>query len=211
MGNHDLHLVAIAEGFMKQKKIDTLTPILDSPDKQKLIDWIRKQPFIHHDKELNFTMVHAGIPPQWDIQQALALASEVTQVLISDDYFSFLKVMYGDTPDLWDENLTGSDRLRFIVNCFTRMRYLNEKNELNFTEKGAPGSQGNHLFPWFTINDRKSKHENIIFGHWSTVHSGTITNFKSYNVYPVDTGCLWGGELTALRLEDKLLFTVAST
>ena len=210
LGNHDLHLVAIAEGLMMPKKIDTLAPILTSPDKQKLIAWIRQQAFMHHDKELNFTMVHAGLPPQWDIHQALALASEVTQVLNGDDYLSFVKVMYGNIPNAWDENLTGNDRLRFIVNCFTRMRYINDKNELNFLEKGVLGTQGNHLFPWFAIDDRKSKHDKIIFGHWSTVRFGTILDFTPYNVYPIDTGCLWGGELTALRLEDEKIFSVSS-
>jgi len=211
LGNHDLHLLALAEEIVAPKKKDTLASILTSPDKQELTAWVRKQPLMHHDKDLQVSMTHAGLPPQWEIDQALALASEVTQVLTSDDYLSFLKVMYGNTPNTWDENLTGNDRLRFIVNCFTRIRYLNDKNELNFSEKGAPGSQANHLTPWFMVENRKSKHDKIIFGHWSTVHLGTITDFMSYNVYPIDTGCLWGGELTALRLEDRLLFTVAST
>jgi len=210
LGNHDLHLVAIAEGLAKQKKIDTLDTILSSPDKQKLLAWIRQQPLMHHDKELNLSMIHAGLPPQWEIHQALELASEVTQILTSDDYLSFLKSMYGNTPNAWDENLVGNDRLRFIVNCFTRMRYLNNKNELNFSEKGAPGTQADHLFPWFTIKDRKSKNDKIIFGHWSTVLLGNIHDFTSYNVYPIDTGCLWDGELTAMRLEDKKLFGVPS-
>jgi bis(5'-nucleosyl)-tetraphosphatase (symmetrical) len=119
--------------------------------------------------------------------------------------------MYGNKPNTWDENLTGHDRLRFIVNCFTRMRYLNDKGELNFTEKGAPGSQADHLKPWFTIDGRKSKHEKIIFGHWATLHLGNIRDFTPYNVYPIDTGCLWGRELTALRLEDETLFSVPAT
>ena len=211
LGNHDLHLLALAEKIVAPKKKDTLTSILTSPDKLKLITWIRQQPLMHHDKELNFTMVHAGMSPQWDIHQALALASEVTQVLTSDDYLSFLKVMYGNKPNAWEDDLTGNDRLRFIVNCLTRMRYLNDQNELKFSEKGAPGSQADHLTPWFIVGNRKSKHENIIFGHWSTVHLGNIQDFTPYNVYPIDTGCLWDGELSALRLEDRLLFAVAST
>ena len=208
LGNHDLHLVAIAEGLAKQKKIDTLAPIITSPDKQQLLAWIRQQPLMHHDKELNFSMIHAGLPPQWEIHQALELASEVNQILSSDDYLSFLNAMYGNNPNAWDENLAGNDRLRYIVNCFTRMRYLNDKNELNFSEKGAPGSQGDHLFPWFTIKGRKSKNDKIIFGHWSTVLLGNIRDFTPYNVYPIDTGCLWDGELTAMRLEDEKLFSV---
>lgn len=208
LGNHDLHLLALTEEVMDPKKHDTLAPIINSPDKQELIAWIRQQPLMHHDKELDFSMIHAGLPPQWGIDLALELASEVTQFLSGDDYLSFIKVMYGDTPVLWDETLTGNDRLRFIVNCFTRIRYLNDKHELNFSEKGAPGSNDDRLFPWFTIDDRKSKNEKIIFGHWSTVHLGNIQDFSPYNVYPIDTGCLWDGDLTAMRLEDEKLFSV---
>jgi bis(5'-nucleosyl)-tetraphosphatase (symmetrical) len=208
LGNHDLHLLAVAEEIMSPKKNDTLTAILSSPDKQELIAWLRQQALMHHDKDLNYSMVHAGLPPQWGIDQAMELASEVTQFLNSNDYLSFLEVMYGDTPALWNENLAGNDRLRFIVNCFTRIRYLNEKHELNFSEKGAPGSVDEHLTPWFTIDDRKSKHDKIIFGHWATLPMGNIRDFKPYNIYPIDTGCLWGGTLTALRLEDEALFSV---
>jgi len=208
LGNHDLHLLALAEEIIPPKKKDTLTSILTSPDKQESIKWIRQQALMHHDKELNLSMIHAGLPPQWEIEQAMELAEEFEQVLNSEDYLSFLEVMYGNNPNVWDENLTGNDRLRFIVNCFTRMRYLDDKDELNFSEKGAPGSQGKHLTPWFMVDERKSRHDKIIFGHWSTVHLGTIQDFTSYNVYPIDTGCLWGGELTALRLEDETLFSV---
>ena len=210
LGNHDLHLVALAEGIILPQKSDTLAPILRSPDKQELIAWFRQQPLMHHDKDLNFYMVHAGLPPQWEILQALELASEVSQFLNSGEYLTFIKVMYGNTPALWDENLTGNDRLRFIVNCFTRIRFLNDKHELNFSEKGAPGSNDDHLFPWFTIDDRKSKNEKIIFGHWATVHLGNIHDFTPYNVYPIDTGCFWDGDLTAMRLEDEKLFSVPS-
>jgi bis(5'-nucleosyl)-tetraphosphatase (symmetrical) len=210
LGNHDLHLVALAEGIILPQKSDTLAPILRSPDKQELIAWFRQQALMHHDKDLNFYMVHAGLPPQWEILQALELASEVSQFLNSGEYLTFIKVMYGNTPALWDENLTGNDRLRFIVNCFTRIRFLNDKHELNFSEKGAPGSNDDHLFPWFTIDDRKSKNEKIIFGHWATVHLGNIHDFTPYNVYPIDTGCFWDGDLTAMRLEDEKLFSVPS-
>ena len=210
LGNHDLHLVALAEGIILPQKSDTLAPILSSPDKQELIAWFRQQALMYHDKDLNFYMVHAGLPPQWEILQAQELASEVSQFLCSGEYLTFIKVMYGNTPALWDENLTGNDRLRFIVNCFTRIRFLNDKHELNFSEKGAPGSNDNHLFPWFTIDNRKSKNEKIIFGHWATVHLGNIHDFTPYNVYPIDTGCFWDGDLTAMRLEDEKLFSVPS-
>lgn len=210
LGNHDLHLLALAEEIVTPKKKDTLTSILTSSDKQEIITWIRQQALMHHDKELNFSMIHAGLPPQWEIDQALNLATEVSKVLNSEEYLSFLEFMYGNKPNNWNENLTGNDRLRFIVNCFTRVRYLNDNDELNFSEKGAPGSQGKHLTPWFMVDERKSKNDKIIFGHWSTVHLGTIQDFTPYNVYPIDTGCLWGGTLTALRLEDKNIFSVPS-
>lgn len=208
LGNHDLHLLVIAEGLAMPKKKDTLASIITSPDKRIIIDWVRQQPLMHHDKELNFSMIHAGLSPEWEIHQALELALEVSHLLNSDNYLSFLEVMYGNKPNAWSENLIGNDRIRFIVNCFTRMRYLNNSNELEFSEKGAPGSQGDHLSPWFTVDDRKTKHNKIVFGHWSTVHLGTIKDFKPYNVYPIDTGCLWDGDLTALRLEDETLFSV---
>ena len=208
LGNHDLHLLALAEEITPPKKKDTLASILTSPGKQEIITWIRQQPLIHNDKELNFSMIHAGLPPRWDIKQAMELAKEFEQVLNNENYLSFLKVMYGNEPNLWEENLTGNDRLRFIVNCFTRMRYIDDKYELNFSEKGAPGSQGEALTPWFMVEKRKSKHDKIIFGHWSTVHLGTIQDFTPYNVFPIDTGCLWGGELTAMRLEDEKLFSI---
>lgn len=211
LGNHELHLTMIAEGLAKPDKNDTLLPIITSPDKQKLIHWLRQQPLMHHDKELNFSMIHAGLSPQWDIHQALGLASEVTQILSGDNYLSFLKVMYGNFPNTWDDDLSGNERLRFTVNCLTRMRYLNNKNELEFFEKNAPGNQGDHLSPWFAIDDRKSKHEKIVFGHWSTAHLGNINDFTPYNVYPIDTGYLWGGELTALRLEDETLISVPAS
>lgn len=208
LGNHDLHLLALAEGLAETKKSDTLTDILTSADKQKIITWIRQQALMHHDDEFNFTMVHAGLAPQWQLHQAIELAAEVSHKLKNNDYLSFLRGMYGNHPDSWDDNLQDNDRLRFIVNCCTRMRYVNHQHQLNFSEKGAPGSQADDLIPWFVVSDRKSRHEKIIFGHWSTVHLGNIHDFTPYNVYPIDSGCLWRGSLTALRLEDELLFSV---
>ncbi len=208
LGNHDFHLLVIAEGLAEPNQSDTLAAIINSPEKQRLIDWVRQQPLMHHDKELNFSIIHAGLPPQWSIERALELSSEVSNILNSDNYLAFLDVMYGNNPGIWDENLTGNARIRFIVNCFTRMRYINNKGALEFSEKGAPGSQGDLLYPWFTIENRKTRHNKIIFGHWSTVHLGTIKDFKPYNVYPIDTGYLWNGELTALRLEDEVLFSI---
>lgn len=210
LGNHDLHLLAVAEGVTIQKKSDTLQSILSSPKKHKIIDWIRKKPLMYYEKDLNFCIVHAGLLPHWDIQQALEYTAEVAHVLAGENYLKFLKVIYGNTPNVWHPNLKGHDRLRFIVNCCTRMRYLNDRQALNFSEKRPPGQQKSHLTPWFASKERKNLTQKIIFGHWSTVHLGTIKDFAPYNVYPIDTGYVWGLRLTALRLEDEKLFSVAA-
>jgi len=121
-----------------------------------------------------------------------------------------MKVMYGNEPEHWSESLRDFDRQRCVVNCFTRMRYLDEKGHMNHSEKGPPGSQSKHLIPWYRYPDRKSAKQKIVFGHWSTVYLGDDRNFTDYNVYPLDTGCLWGGKLSALRLEDETWFSVPS-
>ena len=210
LGNHDLHLLAVATGVANEKKSDTLQAILSSPEKDKIIDWMRKKPLLHYEEQLNFAMVHAGLMPQWEIQQALEYTAEVAHVLASEDYRAFLKVMYGNTPNVWHANLTGYDRLRFIVNCCTRMRYLENTQVLNFSEKCPPGRHKSELTPWFVPKQRKNLAQKIIFGHWSTVHLGTIKSFAPYNVYPIDTGYVWGNSLTALRLEDEKIFSVTT-
>ncbi len=208
LGNHDLHLLAVGEGLVTPKKADTLEAILCSPDKPALISWLRRRPLMHHDSELQFSMLHAGLPPQWTIADALECASEAEAMLSGGDYCAVLRTMYGNEPNVWDDHLGGDDRLRFIINCFTRMRYLDQRGHLNFLAKGAPGREADHLIPWFTVKHRKSRADKIVFGHWSTLRLGNLQDFTSYNVYPLDTGCLWGGRLTALRLEDERLFSV---
>lgn len=210
LGNHELYLLAIAEGVVQAHKKDTLTPILSSPEKDNFITWIRQRPLMHYDATLGFCMVHAGLHPSWPISQALTLANEVSQVLNGDDYRAFIKAMFGDQPAYWHTELNGNDRWRFIVNCLTRMRYLSNKHELNFNDKRPPGHQASHLIPWFAVPERQSKNDKIIFGHWSTLHMGDITDFKIYNIYPIDTGYIWGRKLTALRLEDEKLFIITA-
>lgn len=210
LGNHDLHLLALANKVRKPHRKDTLSEILNADDADQLLDWTRNLPLLVNETGLNFTMVHAGLPPQWTLEQAIELAQETEALLRSDQFNDFLHHMYGNKPDVWSESLAGYDRHRFIINSFTRLRFCDSIGKMNFKETIAPGSQDKSLFPWYSLKDRKSKNNNIIFGHWSTVHLGTEKDFNQYNVYPLDTGCLWGGEMTAMRLEDKKTFSVPS-
>lgn len=208
LGNHDLHLLAVAGRIRKAHKKDTLDELLNAEDVEALLTWIRRQPLLVTDTELNISMVHAGLLPQWSLQQAIELAKETEHILTAENYINFLNSMYGDAPDSWSDTLTGNDRYRFIINCFTRIRYVDQTGKLNLNEKGIPGTQPDNLRPWYQSKDRKTRQNKIIFGHWSTVTLGPETDFKQYNVYPLDTGCVWGRKLTALRLEDEVYFSV---
>jgi bis(5'-nucleosyl)-tetraphosphatase (symmetrical) len=210
LGNHDLHLLAVATDSKHKRSKDTLDEILDAPDREELLNWLKNQPIFHHDSEFGFTLIHAGLLPQWDLDQASVLAQEVILTLQNKNLPGFLDHMYGNTPDRWSDDLTGWDRLRFIINCFTRLRYCDAEGNLALEEKGPPGSQAVPYQPWFTLPLRKLNNEKIIFGHWSTVELGNIKDFSDFNVFPLDTGCVWGGELTALRLDDERWFSVPS-
>lgn len=196
LGNHDLHLIATVVSLGKVGKKDTLGPILRAADCDELIDWLRKQKLFHYNEE--YCMVHAGLPPQWDLAQTEANAAEVEKVIGGDDYQRFFRSMYGNKPSLWQEDLSKTEKLRFAVNCFTRLRYCTLSGELDFHHKGPPGSQPAHLVPWFQVPGRKSRDLRIVFGHWST-----LGYYEGHNVYSIDTGCLWGGQLTALRLDSN--------
>ena len=210
LGNHDLHLIAVARMPEKKKSKDTLDEILAAPDREELITWLRQQSLIHIDHDKDFTMVHAGLVPQWDLQQTIELAQEAETILKSAAFYDFLDVMYGNKPDQWSDGLDGHDRIRFIINCLTRLRYCSKSGRMNFDFKGAPGSEPEGIHPWFCIKNRKTRKEKILFGHWSTVSLGNINNFGKYNVYPLDSGCVWGGTLTAIRLDDEQWFSVPS-
>lgn len=196
LGNHDLTLLAAAHGVTAPKKKDTYQEILDAPDRDELLDWLARRPLLHHDPALGYTMVHAGLPPQWDLQQALACARELETVLQSLDRGAFLEVMFGAEPQRWDPQLQGMERLRFITNCFTRMRFLYPDGSLDFQQKGPPGSQPPPLLPWFEIPGRRSADLNLVFGHWAA-----MGHRQSPGVYALDSGCVWGNRLTALRLD----------
>ena len=210
LGNHDLHLLAVAKNIQPLLKKDTIQEILAADDVKELIDWLKSRPLLITDDNLNFTMVHAGLPPQWSLENAKEFAKECELILQSEKINKLLAEMYGDTPNIWVNSLQDYAKQRFIINCFTRIRFCNSDGMLDFDTKVAPGKQNTSLIPWYSLPNRKTKDNKIIFGHWSTVHIGNEKNFKQYNVYPIDTGCLWGGRLTAMRLEDEKIFSVPS-
>ena len=210
LGNHDLHLLAVAKNIRPLLKKDTIQEILAADDVEELIDWLKSRPLLITDDNLNFTMVHAGLPPQWSLENAKEFAKECELILQSEKINKLLAEMYGDTPNIWSDSLQDYAKQRFIINCFTRIRFCNSDGMLDFDTKVAPGKQNTSLIPWYSLPNRKTKDNKIIFGHWSTVHIGNEKNFKQYNVYPIDTGCLWGGRLTAMRLEDEKIFSVPS-
>lgn len=200
LGNHDLHLLAVAHGIRPLNKSDTLQPILDAPDAHDLLHWVRHLPLLHHNLELNYVMVHAGIAPQWSLTQAKQYANEVETALRANDYMNYLRGMYGNTPLVWNDALIGTERLRVITNYFTRMRCLDTQGNLNLKNKGLPEKED---IPWFAYPDRKTKEYRIIFGHWAALDGNTGFD----NAVGLDTGCVWGNHLTLLRLEDGVYFT----
>jgi bis(5'-nucleosyl)-tetraphosphatase (symmetrical) len=200
LGNHDIHLLAAYSGLKRfQSKSDTLEPIFKAQDAAELIDWLRHQPLMVQHPLYNAVMVHAGLPPQWSIEQACALAREVETQLRSDRWQTFVcEHLFGSEPEQWEDTLTGWDRLRYIINALTRMRYCDARGRLELHSKSAPGQQANDFEPWFVLANRKNKTHEIFFGHWSTL--GAV---DAYQVHATDTGCLWGGELTAYCLESR--------
>lgn len=203
LGNHDLHLLAVAGGHVQPRRRDHLDDVLQAPDREALLEWLRHCPLLHHDAGSGYTLVHAGLPPQWDLQQAQACAQEVETTLHGTDCQAFFAHMYGNEPDQWSESLRGWERLRFITNCLTRLRYCDLDGRLHLGASGPPGSQPPGYLPWFEVPGRASASMHIVFGHWSTLGPR-----NDPGIYPLDTGCVWGAQLTALRLEDRRLFSV---
>jgi bis(5'-nucleosyl)-tetraphosphatase (symmetrical) len=199
LGNHDLHLVTQFEGFERKRKDDTFGDVLGAPDAKELVDWLRTRPMMH--AEGNWVMVHAGLVPQWTIERALQLAKEVETALAAPGYRDFLANMYGSKPTAWSDSLAGWDRLRVIVNAMTRMRFCKPDGEMDFHTTGKTPPAG--FRPWHQT--RAEPERQIVFGHWST--AGLQLNER---VAGLDTGCVWGGALSALRLEDRWLVQVPS-
>ncbi len=203
LGNHDLHLIAYALKLRKAHRKDTLQSVIKAHDGEELIDWLRHRPLLHHNDQ--YCLIHAGLPPQWNVKKSIHMAKEAEEMIHGVNYKEFFKTMYGDEPTQWHDDLTGVERIRFIVNCFTRLRYCTEEGVLDFKHKQAPGKQPEHLMPWFKVPERKTKDIKIIFGHWST-----LGYYAADNCYAIDTGCLWGGELTAIKLGESVKRTSLS-
>ena len=197
LGNHDLHLVTQHEGFERPRKDDTIQDVLGAPDRADLVDWLRTRPLMH--VEGDYAMVHAGLVPQWTIGKAAALAREVEEALAAKRYREFLANMYGSMPDQWGDALRGWDRLRVIVNAMTRMRFCTPEGRMDFKAKGEEAPPGYR--PWFEL--RPSAEQAIVCGHWSALGLQLTPRLAA-----IDTGCVWGGSLTALRLEDRKLFQI---
>lgn len=202
LGNHDLHLLAVAHRAHTGWSEDTFHDILNAPDKDHLLDWLIKQPLLHHEGD--YTMVHAGLAPSWNLDKAKALAKEVESILQSPKAYDFLKHMYGNHPNAWSDALQGFDRWRCITNYLTRARFCHRDGSLALENKGKIESVKGELIPWFNVSDRQNAHMKILFGHWAAL--GGVTNTP--NTYALDTGCIWGYSLTAMRLEDGLKFAV---
>jgi bis(5'-nucleosyl)-tetraphosphatase (symmetrical) len=202
LGNHDLHLLAVAAGVQKASRSDTLDEILAAPDRDALIAWLRRRPLaMFVDAHL---LVHAGVPPQWSAEQTMHLAAEVEAVLRGDGWIDFLAQMYGNEPDRWDDSLAGIERLRCIVNALTRMRLCDPGGRMDFLHKESDkGPEGSDLLPWFDVPGRRTADVTVVFGHWSAL--GLVLR---PNLVGLDSGCVWGGKLTAVCLDDRTLLQV---
>ena len=210
LGNHDLSLLAVAERTeAEQEKVNPeLRSILFAPDRNELLAWLRGQSLLHHDAGLNFTMVHAGFAPRWTLQQAQRAAREVERQLRGPEYGHLLKSMFGNKPAIWSGRLKGIERMRASINVLTRLRYCDQRGRIAFAEKGTPGTQPPGLYPWYEVPGGIKRDTRIVCGHWST-----LGRFAGLGIYAIDTGCVWGGALTALRLdaEDPYFVTIKST
>lgn len=198
LGNHDLHLLALAYApAEKRKSQDTLDDVLNAPDRDELLEWLARRPMLHHDATLGAAMVHAGLAPEWDVKTAQALAAELEHVL--RDPLARVELfanMYGDRPHRWSPQLAGFDRLRFITNCFTRLRFVTPNGAIDLKNKGGLADAPAGHTAWFRASHRRSRDQRIIFGHWSA-----LGFYEGDNVVCLDTGCVWGNSLCALRLD----------
>ncbi|WP_414931869.1 bis(5'-nucleosyl)-tetraphosphatase (symmetrical) ApaH [Vibrio europaeus] len=204
LGNHDLHLLAVSLGLFKVKNKDKTAPIFAADDKQQLLDWLRVQPLLaEHDE---FVMCHAGISPQWSLEQARQAAKEVETILRSERWAWLIENMYSNQPDLWQDSLQDIERYRYIINAFTRMRFCNADSRLDMDCKLPPNENSNeNLVPWFKVKNRVQLEKTVLFGHWAA-----LEGYAGEDVIGLDTGCVWGGHLTMLRWEDKQFFTQAA-
>jgi len=204
LGNHDLHLIMQAEGFGKTSREDTLAPVLNAPDREELIAWLRSLPLFHVEDDT--AMVHAGLLPSWHVEQAKDLADEVSAALTGARYRDFLSNLWGSEPDRWCDDCVGWDRLRVIVNAMTRMRFVTKKGAMVLRTPGSkapPERAPAGCFPWYDAPKRASTTHTLCVGHWSALGLKLTDNLMA-----LDSGCLWGGKLTTVRLEDRRLFQI---
>lgn len=205
LGNHDLHLLAVAEGVAPLKKKDRLHPLMEAPDRDALLDWLRHRPLLAESEHPTrpVLMVHAGLPPSWDVATARRCAREVEALLRGDQYSWLLHHMYGDQPDAWHEGLLGIERYRYIINSFTRMRFCHLDGRLDFKCKLGPDESTPGLRPWFELRTRRDEDPILVFGHWAALMGNTGRD----HIKALDTGCVWGNSLTLWRQEDDALFS----
>jgi len=196
LGNHDLHMLGVLYGIETPRKKDTFNEILVATDRDSIIEWVCHRPMVHIDKASKHILVHAGIYPSWSVEEAQSYANEMEQVLRNGEAINFIKHMYGSEPSQWSDELTGWERLRFITNSFTRMRFCTEDLQLDMKHKGQPGTQPQSLTPWFELRNSALREYRIVMGHWSTL--GKVDDPQ---LISIDTGCLWGGKLTAYALD----------
>ena len=196
LGNHDLHLLALSHGFGRMKSQDTVQDILAAPDREALLDWLQTRPLALY--EHRWLMVHAGVFPSWTVEQTLSLATEVQATLAGADAHSFFEQMYGNSPDHWRDDWQGIDRLRCAVNALTRMRLVDDFGRMDFSHKGEAQHAPAPWMPWFEHPDRVTQGQSIAFGHWSTLQAT-----QRADVLPLDTGCVWGGQLSAVKISDQ--------
>ncbi|KAB2868610.1 MAG: symmetrical bis(5'-nucleosyl)-tetraphosphatase, partial [Burkholderiaceae bacterium] len=195
LGNHDLHLLAVSQGVRRPHRVDTIGDILAAPDREALLDWLRQRPLALMER--GWLLVHAGVLPEWDAAQTIALAGEAQSMLRDDDAFAaFVPRMYGDLPARWDDALRGDDRLRVIVNALTRLRFCSADGTMEFSVKDGAAAAPPGYAPWFDIASRRTAGTPIAFGHWSTL--GLVDR---PDLLALDTGCVWGGHLTAARID----------
>ena len=201
LGNHDFHLLTVAAGHNRMHRQDTLAPVLEAPDRDALLDWLKRRPLVVVDE--GRLLVHAGLLPHWTPVTALKLSREVQAMLASEQADAFLAQLYGDEPHAWHDDLAGFDRLRVVVNACTRMRFCTADGRMEFREKRGASAAPEGFRPWFAHEDRASAGITVVCGHWSTLEL-----MLAPNVLMLDSGCLWGGTLTAIRLEDRRVFQV---
>lgn len=200
LGNHDLSLLAVAERApeARARTNPDLRRVLEAADSAVLMEWLRGQCLAHHDEALGFTLVHAGLAPSWTLKQALHVAHEVERALRGPGHRALLQRMFGNRPARWSQKLHGHNRLRAAINILTRMRYCDVRGRIDFEAKGPPGTQAPGLYPWFEVPGMRPRETRIVCGHWSA-----LGRFAGLGIYALDTGCVWGGKLTALRLDGE--------